>query len=195
MMKKIMLCSLGFLALVGCGSKGQLALPAQNVAERFGVEEGFRSSWNWTVPGGPAVLTLSSENEHEMVWSVSLKSMPRVRRSRLGSLQRAPRFFSQGPEGVREVRFSPSGKTILAHEFSPDGTRFQTLLFQEDGYTGAWRSRVIDLAVQAQTKIRKLDDGSKVPSLISPKMAPKILRLDESLVIYEVNGQQRSLAL
>lgn len=129
-----------------------------------------------------------------MVWSVSEKALPRVRRSRLGSLQRAPRFFSQGPEGVREVRFSPSGKTILAHEFAADGRRFQTVLFQEDSFTGAWRSRLIDLAGKAKTKERKLDDGSRVLGLIAPASAPRILRLDEGLVIYEVDGQQQSLS-
>ena len=193
--KKSALSLVCLWAVVSCGPQGQLALPAQNIAENFRAEEGFRSRWNWSEPGSPAFLSLSSENEHEMVWSVSEKSMPLVRRSRLGSLQRAPRFFSQGPAGVREVRFSPSGKTILAHEFSPDGGRFQTVLFQEDSFTGAWRSRVLDLAGEAKTKTRKLDDGSRVLGLISPAMAPQILRLDEGRVIYEVDGKQQSLEL
>lgn len=180
---------------MGCGPQGQLALPEQNVAERFRVEEGYRPQWDWTVPGGPAVLSLVSEGPHEMYWTVSEKALRGVRRSRIASLQIAPRFFAQGPSGVREVRFSPSGKTILAHEFSQNGSRFQTVLFQHDSYTGAWSSRYLDLGDKAKTKARKLDDRSRVPGLLTPAIAPKILRLDESLVIYEVEGRTRSLEL
>ena len=96
---------------------------------------------------------------------------------------------------MREVRFSPSGKTVLAHEFSPDGSRFQTVVFQQDDYTGGWKSRRIDLAGAPETKIRKLDDRTKVPALISPSVPPKILRLDEDLVIYEVAGRTCSQTL
>lgn len=184
-----------FLMVVGCGPQGELALPAQNVAERFEVEEGFRPKWNWTEPGAPAVLSLSSDGPHEMVWTVSEKSMSRVRRSRMASLQKTPRFFSQGPAGVREVRFSPSGETILAHEFSADGARFQTVVFQFDRVTGAWRSRLIPLAGVAKTKMRRLDDGSRVAGLVAPASPPRILRLDNDLVIYEVDNQKRSLPL
>ncbi|MGJ8725087.1 MAG: hypothetical protein ACSHYB_11065 [Roseibacillus sp.] len=184
-----------FLLAVGCGPQGRIASPEQNVAERFEVEEGLRSRWTWTVPGGPAVLSLAADGPHEMYWTVSDKSLPNVRRSRLASLQTATRFFSQGPSGVKEVRFSPSGRTILAYEFSRDGSRFQTVLFQNDDYTGAWRSRYLNLGEKAKTKTRKLDDRSKVPGLLEPAIAPKILRLDEDLVIYEVEGKTRSLEL
>ena len=193
-MKKWMLLGAG-LWLVGCGPQGQIASPEQNVAERFVVKEGFRQSWNWTVPGAPAVLSLAADGPHEMLWTVSDKDMPDVRRSRIASLQTATRFFSQGPSGVKEVRFSPSGKTILAYEFSRDGSRFQTVLFQNDLRTGAWRSRYLSLGEEAKTKTRKLDDRSKVPGLLEPAIAPKILRLDENLVIYEVEGKTRSLEL
>ncbi|MDQ8191612.1 hypothetical protein [Roseibacillus persicicus] len=192
-MKRVLLLS-GIL-LVGCGPQGELALPEQNVAERFAVKEGFRPSWTWTSPGGPAVLALAGDGPHEMYWSVEEKSLPGVRRSRLASLQTLPRFFSQGPAGVREVRFSPSGKTILAHEYSPDGLRFQTVVFQLDDYTGGWKSRRIDLAGAPETKLRKLDDRSKVPALIAPAVPPKILRLDDGLVIYEVAGKTQSRTL
>ena len=96
---------------------------------------------------------------------------------------------------MREVRFSPSGQTILAHEFSEDGARFQTVVFQHDEVTGAWRSRLIALGEEAKTKLRKLDDGSRVPSLLAPAIPPTLLRLDEDLVIYEVKGKRRSFAL
>lgn len=181
--------------LAGCGPQGRLALPEQNVAEQFAVREGFRPSWHWTVAGSPAVLELAAEGPHEMVWSVREKAMNRIRRSRIGSLQMAPRFFSQGPAGVQEVRFSPSGQTILAHEISRDGSRFQTVLFQQDDYTGAWRSRYLRLGKAAETKVRRLDDRSRVPGLLAPAVPPKILRLDEDLVIYQVDGETRSLAL
>ena len=180
------------LWMVGCGPQGQIAAPEQNVAERFIVEEGFRPRWNWTVAGAPAVLSLSADGPHEMVWTVSDKDMSHVRRSRIASLQTATRFFSQGPSGVKEVRFSPSGRTILIYEFSGDGSRFQTVLFQNSERTGAWRSRYLNLGDGPETKTRKLDDRSKVPGLISPAVAPKILRLDENLVIYEVEGKTRS---
>ncbi len=190
----------GFLAtillgLASCGPQGRLAVPEQNIAERFTVEEGFRPSWHWMVPGGPALLSLSVENGNEMVWAVKEKSASGIRRSRLASLQRPPRFFSQGPEGVSQVRFSPSGKTILIHETSRDRTRFQTLLFQLDGYTGAWRSRPLSLGKEEETKARRLDDGSRVPGLLRSAVPPRILRLDEELVIYEVDGKTHSLAL
>lgn len=184
----------GFL-LLGCGPQGELALTEQNVAERFTVAEGLRPSWTWSVPGGPAVLTLAADGPHEMYWSLEEKVLPGVRRSRLASLQTQPRFFSQGPAGVREVRFSPSGKTVLAHEYSADGTRFQTVVFQQDDYSGAWKSRRIELAGAPKTKLRKLDDRSKVPALIAPAVPPKILRLDEDLVIYEVAGKTQSQSL
>lgn len=184
-----------WLVVASCGPQGRLAAPEQNVAERFETSEGLRQSWSWTVPGGPVVLSLSEEGPHEMIWTVSEKSMNRVRRSRISSLQVAPRFFTQGPKGVREVRFSPSGQTILAHEFSEDGARFQTVVFQHDEVTGAWRSRLIALGEEAKTKLRKLDDGSRVPSLLAPAIPPTLLRLDEDLVIYEVKGKRRSFAL
>ena len=170
-------------------------MPEQNVAERFVTEEGYRPRWNWSTAGGRAILSLSQEGAHEMIWSVREKSNDRIRRSRLASLQRAPRFFAHGPEGVREVRFSPSGETILAHEVSRDGTRFQTVLFQFDDYTGAWRSRYLDLGKAAETKMRKLDDRSRVAAVLAPAVAPKILRLDEEVVIYEVDGKTQSQGL
>lgn len=187
--------ALALLLVASCGPKGRLALPEQNVAESFVAEEGYRPKWTWSVPGGPAVLALSKEGPYEMVWTVSEKSLSRVRRSRIASLQRAPRFFSQGPDGVTEVRFSPSGETILAHEYSKDGTRFQTVLFQHDDYTGAWSSRYLDLGKPAETKWRKLDDKTRAPGLLGPAVPPVILRLDEEQVIYEVEGKTKSLAL
>lgn len=183
------------LLVASCGPQGRLAMPEQNVAERFVTEEGFHPRWNWTTPGSRAILSLSQEGPHEMIWAVREKAMDRLRRSRLASLQVAPRFFSQGPEGVREVRFSPSGETILAHEVTTDGTRFQTVLFQFDQVTGAWRSRVLDLGKAAETKMRKLDDRSRVAVVLAPAVAPTILRLDEEVVIYEVDGKTQSLAL
>ena len=191
-MKKWLLLGIGLWS-VSCGPQGRIAFPEQNVAERFEVEEGFRSRWTWTVPGGPSVLALSADGPHEMVWTVSDKDLPGVRRSRIASLQTATRFFSQGPSGVKEVRFSPSGTTILVYEFSRDGSRFQTVLFQNDGRTGAWSSRYLSLGEQAKTKTRKLDDRSKVEGVLEPAIAPQILRLDENLVIYEVEGKTRSL--
>ncbi len=190
-MKKSLLLALVFV-VAACSPQGQLAVPAQNVAERFEVSGGMRPSYQWTVPGAPAVLSLGAEGPHEMLWTVSEKSMSRVRRSRLQSLQTVPRFFAQGPAGVQEVRFSPSGKTILAHEVSGDGGRFQTVLFRQDVSTGAWRSRILNLGKPAETKARKLDDGSRVPGLVTAAVAPKILRLDENLVIYEVADETQS---
>lgn len=182
--------------LVSCGGpEGRLAMPEQNVAERFVSEDGYRPRWDWSTPGGPAILSLAVDGRHEMMWSVREKSMDRVRRSRLRSLQTPPRFFSQGPEGVREVRFSPSGETILAHEVASDGVRFQTVLFQFDSNRGAWRSRYLDLGKPEETKLRKLDDRSQVAAVLAPAVAPTILRLDEEVVIYEVEGKTRSLGL
>lgn len=181
--------------VASCGPKGRLAVPEQNVVQRFEVSEGFQPSYLWALPGTPATLTLAPNGPHEMFWSVSEKAAPRVRRSRLASLQRKPRFFSQGPDGVREVRFSPSGRTILAQEFSADRSRFQTLIFQQDETTGAWRSRTLNLGQTVATKSKKLDDGSRVASLIGVATAPRILRLDEDLVIYQLRGETQSLPL
>ena len=54
---------------------------------------------------------------------------------------------------------------------------------------------MIALGEEAKTKLRKLDDGSRVPSLLAPAIPPTLLRLDEDLVIYEVKGKRRSFAL
>lgn len=196
MKKFLTLILVGLLASCGRGPQGRLALPEQNIVKDFVAEERYRSSWKWTLPGLPAILSLSSEGAYkEMIWSVSDKTSSGVRRSRIASLQLAPRFFTHGPQAVTQVRFSPSGETILAQEFSRDGARSQTVLFKRDRYTGAWRSRYLHLEQPQKTTLRELDDRSRVPALLEPAIAPRILRLDENLVIYEVDGKTRSQEL
>jgi hypothetical protein len=177
----------------GCGSPGRLANPSQNVASQFELaDQGGRKSWTWTEPGSPAVLSLEKEGNYELTWAIREKPYADRRRTSIASLLQAPPLPSQGPFGLKEVRFSPSGKTILVHETARDRGRFQTLIFQEDALTGAWKSRKIDLAGEANTKMRKLDDKTKVPAIIAGPQPPTILRLDDKLVIYEVNGKTRS---
>ena len=180
------------LLFVSCAPQGELALPAQNVAERFEVEGGFYESWTWTTPASPTVLSLTKQGDHEMRWSVMQKSLGKARRVNERSLQIAPRYFTHGPAGVEEVRFSPSGRRILVHEKTADGGLFQTLLFSEDSYTGAWSSRVLSLGDGPETKLRTLDDNTEVPALLGDAVPPRILRLDEEVVIYEVDGKTRS---
>jgi hypothetical protein len=156
------------------------------------VRDSSNKSWTWTEPGSPAVLSLEKEGNYELTWAIREKPYADRRRTSIASLLQAPPLPSQGPFGLKEVRFSPSGKTILVHETARDRGRFQTLIFQEDALTGAWKSRKIDLAGEANTKMRKLDDKTKVPAIIAGPQPPTILRLDDKLVIYEVNGKTRS---
>jgi hypothetical protein len=180
----------------GCGSQGRLANPAQNVASRFELAgEGDRKSWTWSEAGSPAVLSLEKDGPYELTWAIREKPYADRRRTSEASLLQAPPLPSQGPFGLKEVRFSPSGKTILVHERARNRSRFQTLVFRSSPVTGAWSSGKVDLAGEATTKMRKLDDKTKVPAIVAGPQAPKILRLDDDLVIYEVEGKTRSQEL
>lgn len=191
----LVFASLASLILNGCGPSGQLARPEQNIVSRFEVEGSYRRAWQWTEAGSPAVLSLEEQGSHELLWCVREKPRVDRRRTSATSLLVSPAFPAQGPRGLEEVRFSPSGKTILIHEKSFDGARFQTLVFWQEERTGAWRYRQIDLGKRAETKLRKLDDKSRVPVTLTEAQAPKILRLDDASVVYQVDGKTASLAL
>jgi len=187
--------SVALLSLVGCGSSGQLAFPEQNIASRFELEGNFRRSWRWTETGSPAILSLEERGSHELLWCIRKKPRADRRLASVTSLLLAPAFSSRGPDGLKEVRFSPSGTTILVHERSQDEARFQTLLFTQNQRSGVWFSRKLDLGQPAETKLRKLDDKSRVPVLLSGSVPPEILRLDDDLVVYQIGKETRSLPL
>lgn len=187
--------ALASLILSSCGPSGQLARPEQNIVSRFEVEGNYRRAWQWTEVDSPALLSLEEQGTHELLWCVREKPRADRRRTSATSLLVSPPFPSQGPRGLEEVRFSPSGKTILVHEQTSDGARFQTLVFWQELRTGAWRYRKLDLGKPAETKLRKLDDQSRVPVILSNGLAPKILRLDDGSVIYQVDGKTASFSL
>lgn len=185
----------GVLLVSSCGPSGRIATPEQNMASRFELAgEGSRRSWTWSETGSPAILSLEKEGDYELTWTIREKPYAERRRTSRASLLQAPPIPSQGPLGLKEVRFSPSGRTILVHEAGLDRRKFQTLLFRMNEESGAWTSRRIDLGGKAVTKLTKLDDQTKVPAIIADPSPPRILRLDDALVIYEVDGKTRSLA-
>ena len=187
--------SVALFSLVGCGSSGQLAFPEQNIASRFELEGNLRRSWRWTETGSPVILSLEERGSHELLWCIRKKPRADRRLASTTSLLLAPSFSSQGPNGLEQVRFSPSGTTILVHERSQDGAKFQTLLFTQDQRSGVWFSRRLDLGKPAETKLRKLDDKSRVPVLLNGSIPPQILRLDDELVVYQIGKETRSLPL
>ncbi|MDP0491525.1 MAG: hypothetical protein Q7Q71_10780 [Verrucomicrobiota bacterium JB023] len=192
-MKKLL--SLILLALVACGPSGQIATPRQNIAHQFKFEaHRFRPKWQWSQPGTSAILSLEQEGRG-MVWSI--REMPYADRRHLTfpSVMLPPYFPTEGHRGLQDVRFSPSGETILIHEISPDGLRSQTLAFRKSGPMSTWSAERINLAAPGKTKMRKLDDGTRVPALLTNPKPPRILRLDDNLVIYEVDGETRSATL
>jgi len=187
--------SIALLALASCGSSGQLAFPEQNIAARFELEGSFRRSWQWTEAGAPVILSLEEHGSHELLWCIRKKPRADRRFASISSLLFTPAFAAQGPSGLEQVRFSPSGTTILAHERSRNGDKFQTLLFTQDLRTGTWFSRRLDLGTPAKTKLKRLDDKTKVPVILSNSVPPQILRLDDDLVVYQIGKETRSLAL
>lgn len=195
-LSSLFLVGAGALLLCQCGTGGRIATPEQNIASRFEVSgEKNRRSWTWSETGSPAVLSLEKDGPFELTWAVREKPYVDRRRTSITSLLQAPPIPSQGPLGLKEVRFSPSGKTILVHETGWDRSKFQTLVFQLDPITGAWTSRKISLGSERTTKLTKLDDKTKVPAIVAAPLPPSILRLDDNLVIYEIDGKTRSSAL
>ena len=196
-MKPLLLLSfsLALLTLTNCGPSGQLALPEQNIVSRFELEGDLRRSWQWTETGSPVVLSLEEKGSYELLWCIREKPRKDRLRAPIRSLLLAPAFPSRGPQGLQEVRFSPSGRTILVQEHSRDGSKFQVLLFTQSQQSSAWFSRPLTLGEPAKTKLRKLDDNSRVPALLSGSTPPQILRLDDDLVIYQVDKETRSLPL
>lgn len=183
------------LILNSCGPSGQLARPEQNIVSSFELAGSYRRAWQWSEVHSPAVLSLEEEGSHELLWCVREKPQADRRRTSATSLLVSPPFPAQGPSGLQEVRFSPSGKTILVHEQTPDGARCQTVVFWQEERTGAWRYRKLDLGKPAKTKLRKLDDQSRVPVILNDGIAPKILRLDDGGIIYQVDGKTASYPL
>ena len=189
------LSAIAAFLMVSCGPSGQLAVPEQNIASRFELSGNYRPMWQWTEAGSPAILSLEEQGSHELLWSVREKPRGLRRRASKSSLLESPPFPAQGPKGVQEVRFSPSGKTILIHEQTLAGDKFQTVVFYQSDRNGSWYSRSLDLGKSPETKLRKLDDKTRVPVILSPGVAPEILRLDDSLLIYRVDGKTRSIDL
>lgn len=179
-----------------CSPTGRLATPEQNIAPRFEVAgDSSRRSWTWSEAGSPAVLSLERDGAFELTWAIREKPYADRRRTSIASLLQAPPIPAQGPLGLKEIRFSPSGRTILVHEAGRDRSKFQTLIFRTDPTSGAWTSRKIDLGSERETKLTKLDDKTKVPAIIAAPTPPRILRLDDELVIYETDGKTRSQSL
>ncbi len=182
------------IILASCGGVASIDDPRQNIASQFTLDDHLHPSWHWSQPGITSILTLDARSPDELVWSIREKNRGSYRRSSIHSLQRQPRLLRAGPDGILEVRFSPSGKSILIQEEAPTTGHSLIILFHQDSFTGAWSSYPLNLTPPSKQKYQKLDDGSQVPLLNRPKATIQILRLDERSVIYEIDKKTYSKA-
>ncbi len=178
--------------LVACGPSARLARPEQNVASRYQVSSKGEGEWTWTEPYADSILILRKGRGQELYWSVQNKGGSTFRQARFQSLQSPSVMSRSAPPAILEVRFSPSGNAILVQEKTNEGGVSQTILFKSLG--SVWTSRRLGLSRPAETRSRRLDDGSRVDAIVSPAQEATILRLDDQQIIHEIDGKTGSYA-